>query len=335
MKKGTILIFGTLLLLLFSFFLIQQVFRQVIPKQSKVQDLIPVKIGYMSFASNWPLFLAVESNFFEKEGLIPELVQFSSGVDAVNSLAKGDIVSMVVNPLTDLFNLENRSPGLFKIYAMQQSSSSGHYTDTLLTKKDSSITSVKDLVGKKLGVNPGTFAKEMAKIMLEKNGVKNVDGVEFIQLTPNLHLQALQSGQIDAVISYEPVTTQAITQGVAIVLKPHPFEDVMDPFPNVGFTISTKVVNDNPDLAKRIIRAIEKAIIHGRSNPEIANRSVSEYIKISEDILNKLRYPEQVLGKEIDKKRVQDVADLYTQRGLIPQNINTDELFFIDESNQQ
>ena len=108
----------------------------------------------------------------------------------------------------------------------------------------------------------------------------------------------------------------------------------MDPFPNVGFTISTKVVNENTDLAKRIIRAIEKAIIYGRSNPEIANRSASKYIKISEDILNKLRYPEQVLGKEIDKKRVQEVADLYAQRGLIPQKINIDDLFFIDESNQ-
>lgn len=334
MKKVIILVFGILLLLLFSFFWIQRVSHQGIPQQSKVQELIPVKIGYMSFSSNWPVFLAAESNFFEKEGLKPELVQFSSGVDAVNALAKGDIVSMVVNPLTDLFNLEDRSPGLFKIYAMQQSTSSGNYTDTLLVKKDSSITSVKDLVGKKLGVNPGTFAKEMAKIMLEKNGVKNVDSVEFIQLTPNLHLQALQSGQIDAVIAYEPVTTQAITQGVAIVLKPHPFEDVMDPFPNVGFTISTKVVNENPDLAKRIIRVIEKAIIYGRSNPEIANRSASKYIKISEDILNKLRYPEQVLGKEIDKKRVQEVADLYAQRGLIPQKINTDDLFFIDESNQ-
>lgn len=323
------MIFGIFLPLLLFYLLNQRIFQNTIPQKSTVENLVPVKIGYMSFASNWPIFLAVENSFFEKEGLKPELIQFSSSVDATNALAKGDIASMVVSTLTDLLNLEERSSGLFKIYAMQQSASSGNYTDTLLIKKDSTIISVKDLVGKKLGVNPGTFAKEMAKIMLDKKGVKNIDKIEFIQITPNLHLQALQSGQIDALIAYEPVTTQALTQEVAVVLMPHPFEEVMDPFPNVGFTISTKVINNSPELAKKIISAVEKAITYGKINPQIANRSVSKYIKIPENILDKLRYPEQVLGKDIDKKRVQEIADLYYRIGLIPRKIDTNGLFYI------
>ncbi len=334
MLKRIFIILGIFLLVLFFFLFIQRSRHNTASQNTVTQTLTPVKVGYMTFASNWPVFLAVDGKFFEKEGIKPELVQFSSGVDAINALAKGDIATMVVNPLTDLFNLEDRSPGLFKIYAMQQSTSSGNYTDTFLVKKGSAISSVKDLVGKKVGVNPGTFATEMAIIVLEKKGIKNTDSVDFVQLTPNLHIQALQSGQIDALIAYEPVTTQALTQGIATVLMSHPFEEVMDPFPNVGFTIFTKLLNSNPVLAKKIIHAIQQAIIYGKANPQLANRSASKYIKIPEDILIKLRYPDQILGKDIDQKRVQDVADLYYQRGLIPQKITVNRLFYIvDENN--
>lgn len=292
------------------------------------QVLIPVKIGYMAFASNWPVFLAQEGKFFEKEGIKAQLVSFSSGVDAANALSRGDISSMAVNPLTDLMNIEARSPGLFKIYAMQQSIASGNYTDTLLINKDSPIQAIKNLENKKIGVNPGTFAAGMIKILLDAQGIKNVT---FVQLAPNLQLQALSLGQIDALVAYEPGTTIALSNGSAKILIAHPFENVMNPFPNVAFTISAKTIKENPQVAKKIINAMEKAMLYGRINFQTANEATAKYVTVPIDILNKMRYPDQVLGKEINQKKVQEVADLFFQKGLAPQKINVKNLFYVQD----
>lgn len=288
-----------------------------------------VSVGYMAFASNWPLFLAQEGNFFGKQELAVTLVKFASGVDGINALARGDIALMVVNPLTDLMNIEVRSPGLFRIYAMQQSVTSGNYTDTMLVAKSSPLQTLGDLTGKKVGVNPGTFAEGMIKILLEQ---KNIKGVTFVQLAPNLQLQALQSGQIDALVAYEPATTMALTDGTARVLEPHPFEDVMSPFPNVAFTVSSKILKDDRDTADRLITAMEQAIVYGRTNATEANTAAAKYVGIPAELLNKLRYPDQLLGSEIDKKRVQEVADLFYQKGIASQRVDVTGLFYIHET---
>lgn len=325
MKRNIIGIVGCILLVVVMVGL--YIFRTT-SKKTAPPTAPSVKIGYMAFASNWPVFLAQEGKFFEKEGIRVELVKFASGVDAANALSKGDITSMVVNPLTDLMNMEARSPGLFKIYAMQQSIVSGNYTDTMLVDKNSPMTTVQDLVGKKVGVNPGTFAEGMIKILLEQEKVQNIT---FVQLAPNLQLQALKSGQIDALVAYEPGTTIALTEGSAKVLLPHPFENVMNPFPNVAFTISTQVLKKDKVVVDKIITAMEKAIVYGRSHGPEANEAAAKYVGIPTSLLNQLRYPDQVLGKEIDQKKVQEVADLFFQKGLAPKEIKMTDLLYIHD----
>lgn len=303
-------------------------------KENNIQKLSNVKIGYMPFVSNWPLFLAIENNFFEQEGLRVELVKFTSGADAINAVAKGDINSMAVNPLGDLFNIELRTPGLIKIFAMQQSSSNGNYIDTLLVKKGSKIQRIVDLKEKKIGVNPGTAAEAFTKIVLEKNRLLIPQDIEIIKLAPNLQLQALNTGQIDALVSYEPNTTIGLQDNIAQVLVAHPFETIMDPFPNVGFTISYKTVTSNPSLARKIVKTIEKSILYGRLHKEEANRSSIKYTGVTESILNDLHNPEQLTGKEIDKSIVQKVADLYFENNMLPKKINVNDLFYIVDENK-
>lgn len=296
-------------------------------KKSNIKELTQVMFGYMPFVSNWPLFLAVEKNYFQEDGLKVELVQFNSGVDAINALSKGDIDSMAVNPLGDLFNIEIRTPGLFKIYAMQQSTSND-YIDSLLVKKGSDIRTIDDLIGKRIGVNPGTVAETFTKIMLEKNGHKSTQ-TEIIKLAPNLQLQALETGQIEALVAYEPNISYSLKQNKAQVLMPHFFEGIMDPFPNVGFTISSKLINKNPEIAKKIVAVIEKSIKYGKANQKEAYKSSSKYTNLTDDILDQIHNPQQLLGNEINKNQVQAVADLYYEKNLITKRIKVDDLFYL------
>lgn len=321
-------IIGAIIIVLVVFYLSRSVFQKAFSPKPQ----IVYKIGYMAFASNWPLFLAQEGKFFDKEGIHIEMVKFASGVEGASAMSKGDIASMVVNPLTDLMNIEARQPDTFRIYAMQESVDTGNYTDTMLVKSDSSLRSLSDLKGKKIGVNPGTFAEGLIKILMEQNVISDVT---YVQLAPSLQLAALQSSQVDALVAYEPATTLSLTDGTARVLHPHPFESVINPFPNVAFTISTKFLMDNKKDADRIILVMENAIIYGRSHAEEANMAAAKYVGIPANILNKLRYPNQVLGIEIDKKKVQEVVNLFSKYGLAPKDITVAPLFYLHDPKTQ
>lgn len=292
----------------------------------KTNNLVLIKFGYMPYVSNWPLFLAVEKNYFGEEGLRVELAQFNSGTDAINALSKGDIDSMAVNPLGDLFNLENRTPGLVKIYAMQQSTSKD-YNDALLVRVDSDIKTINDLSGKKIGVNPGTAGEAYTKIILDENGI-NSDQTQIIKLASNLQLQALKTGQIDALVTYEPNISFGVMQNKAKILFPHFYENVLNPFPGIGFTISSKLINEKPSIAKKIVNIMEKSIRYGKVNKKEAYRSSSKYTHLANDVLDQIHNPEQLTYDGINMDQVQVVADLYYKKQLIKEKIDVRKLFY-------
>ena len=80
-------------------------------------------------------------------------------------------------------------------------------TQALLVKKDSSVTALADLKGKKLGAQAATTGLDYANAKKAANGY---EVVEFQDLASET--QALTTGQVDAAINDLPVWTEAIKQ---------------------------------------------------------------------------------------------------------------------------
>src|SRR5712675_2419671 len=66
----------------------------------------------------------------------------------------------------------------------------------LVTKATSSIKTVKDLDGKKLGTAPGGAALKLLPLLAKKNGIDPAS-VSVLQVAPNLQEQVLIQGQVD------------------------------------------------------------------------------------------------------------------------------------------
>src|SRR6267154_5387800 len=66
----------------------------------------------------------------------------------------------------------------------------------LLTKADSSIKTVKDIAGRKLGPAPGGAALKLLPLLAKKNGIDPAS-VNVLQVAPNLQAQVLLQGQVD------------------------------------------------------------------------------------------------------------------------------------------
>ncbi|MFH1244215.1 MAG: ABC transporter substrate-binding protein [bacterium] len=293
-------------------------------------ELTEIKFGYMPFATNWAVYVAQRDGFFEKNGVKAELIKFNVGTEGADALIRGDIKAFAISTFTDLFNIQKRSPGQLKLYTLQVSSNKMH-GEYLIAKSGSGIEKVTDLKGKKIGVTPGTLTTAMVKQaygdVLDFN-----KSVTIVPLAPNLHLQSLESGQIDALLAFEPTATLAKQKGIGIIIDDHPWTKVAEPFPVGGVTLSASFIEENPELAKNIAGALKDAILFGRSNPDKITEAVAEFTGLDPSVVAQISYNEDMFGEEVDPKTLSEASGLYAKLGVVEGTVDTDKMLYVPQN---
>merc|ERR1712000_508163 len=162
----------------------------------------PLKIGY----SDWPGWvaweIAIEKKMFEKEGVDVQFEWFDY-VASMDAFAAGqlDAVSM-----TNGDALVTGSTGAQSVMILVNDYSDGN--DMIIGAPG--IESIKDLKGKKIGVEIGFVDHLLLLKGLEKAGMTEAD-VELVNVPTNETPQALASGQVDAIGAWQPSSGQALT----------------------------------------------------------------------------------------------------------------------------
>lgn len=123
--------------------------------------------------------------------------------------------------------------------------------ELIVTLKDTPVTSVDDLAGKKLGVQLGTIQEEGAKKLAEQ-----YEGLEIKSLdkVPDL-IQELKSNRIDAVY-----LDQAVALGYINGLDLVGFEDANDSTPGLAIAFP----KGNEDLVAEFNKVIEEMMENGK-----------------------------------------------------------------------
>lgn len=318
MKKIVILLSLTLITVLGIFFYFSRV-KKVQPTQEPLAILTKVKVGYMPFAANWAMFLALDNDMFKDEGLEVEPIIFNSGTDAINALAKGDIAAHAINTFADLLNVETRTPGTFKLLIVQQLSNELN-NEALVVSKNSTTSSIEQLTGKKIGITPGVFSEVMVKKAYEKE-INFNQGTQLIKIPPQSQLSALETGQIDALIAYEPLITVGLENDTITVLDYHSYGRVQEPFPVGGYTLSTEFMEENPAVSQKVARVLLHALEYGKQNPAEAVRAIAQYTNLNEDIVSKVRQNESIAVTDLPVDYFKKVSALYYNLGLVEDNI--------------
>ena len=109
----------------------------------------------------------------------------------------------------------------------------------VITRNDTGITQISDLVGKKIGAGGGTTGEQEAK-KIENATVLNIGDYSMM-------FQALQAGQLDAVVCDEAVGDNYVKTMGLVKLE----ETLLDE------SVSVIIHNDSPELAKVFNAAVE------------------------------------------------------------------------------
>lgn len=103
-----------------------------------------------------------------------------------------------------------------KVVGVQTSVADGKSTVEIFAAKDSGITSVADLKGKKVALTQGTILQYTVLKALEKVGLSYSD-ITPVNLPPTDGLTAFQSGDVDAVAALGPQLAQLTLAGTPVI----------------------------------------------------------------------------------------------------------------------
>lgn len=293
-----------------------------------------IQIGYWPIASGLPFYVALEKGYFKEVGLNVEGVKFASPNQIAEAMIAGRIQGSANGTASAALALaEISSPNLFKIICSNPSNAK-YVLDEVLVPLDSKIKAIKDLLKDvKFACGPGIQNVTLAKIILEKNGLSNVQPIE---LPVGQHIPALAAGQIDAVYTLEPSGTIGKVKGISRVLEAgviskYMLGDAMAPWFGGSASLTTTLIKERPTDVKKFILAYAKGVDFVRKNPEESRKSLDGFTAIEEAVVKEVPLANFVMFNEFkpsDISYFQKYFDVFSDRKIFSKVVDVKSLIY-------
>lgn len=192
----------------------------------------------------------------------------------------------------------------------------------LLVHKDSGITSVDQLKGKKIGALKGGNHHYLAILAVEDAGL-SIDDVEWVYLQDAAQQRtAFETNKIDALATYDPFFA-----GVEVDLKTVNLTEGKDyGYPNRTFYYANEdFYKKNHELVELILEATDESDQWANENKDEVVKLVSNMLGIDEKVIERAVDRRQYAVDRIDDSIIeaqQKQADTYYEIGLIPNKID-------------
>ena len=264
---------------------------------SAVDESNKVRVGYVGITCEAPIFTAVEKGFFKEEGLDVSLVKCDwKNYKDVLALGGYDVTHHLV-----MYFLKPIEQGLDVKFT------GGIHRGCLRVQAGvkSSIRTVKDLRGKRIGVpGMGTPPFIFANRVLGANGIDASKEIAWLVYPAGELGLALDKGEVDAVADSEPIGSLLLAQGkvrnVADQAADAPYSDEYC----CAVLVNGKFLARNPKASAAATRALLKAAKWVEANPKAAAQLSVEakYLASTVDMntvaISHLRYVPSVSGAE-------------------------------------
>ncbi|MGA4841885.1 ABC transporter substrate-binding protein [Streptomyces sp. G45] len=279
-----------------------------------------ITVGTMPVADTAPLHLAMEKGYFKAEGLTVRTTTLSGGAESVSRLRAGALDISFGNYVSYVLAHAHKA---IDVRFVADAFQSAPRTHAVLVPKDSPVQNLKDLEGKKIGVNT---KRNISALLVRKaakaEGAAFDDDKSFAEVDmPNMET-ALKSGSVDAVQAVEPFVTAIENSGTGRVVA-----DLGKPptagFPIAGYATTASFAKDHP----KTVAAFQRAL--ARAQKQAAKRSavvaaLPEYTRITAEQAARMHlggYP-----VTLDPGRLRRVVDLMREFGYVREKVDVERL---------
>jgi NitT/TauT family transport system substrate-binding protein len=271
-----------------------------------------VKVGVIPIVDVAPLYLGQKKGFFTKHGIDLKMETAQGGAAIVPGVVS-DQFQFGFSNVTSLMIAQTKGvPIKSVVNGVATNGKVGADVTGVAVKKDSSIKSAKDLVGKKVAVNTlQNIGDTTVRESVRKAG-GDPSKVKFVEMPFDQMPAALDGGQVDAAWMGEPALTIAKGQGARVVASP--FAETDPKLTAATYFTSTKLLQQKPDLVKKFTAAMTESLEYASQHPDEARQMLTSYTKISGPVLKELTLP--TWPTEIDMASLQKLASLGEQDGI-------------------
>ncbi len=309
-----------ILLALFSFLIVggglilfsqRSLFKKSMPEEKLSEEKTILKIGDMKFASL--ALVAHEKGFFQEENIEVVLEPIFRPDLLVEGLVREEIDAAQI-PYTVLFSLQNANPGKFKIISGTVETEEFPYS--FLIVKDH-INSPKDLKGQKIVTRQGYNAKVQAESILK--GMKvNPKEITLVQVEMPLIIPAYSKPEIAAFLGLEPAATIILTKKLGKLLDSSlRAKYIVSPYPSTAFVLNAQFAAQNPELAWRVKKVLDKALEFLEANEIEARKIFQKYMEVEDEIAEQMNLSKFEKLEAIDKDAISQIIKFELDHGIL------------------
>jgi NitT/TauT family transport system substrate-binding protein len=221
----------------------------------------PLRVGTNRWAGYEPLYLARSLGWFDENTV--RLVEYPSTSEVTQALRNHFIEAAALTLDETLLAMRDNIP-LQVVLVMDIS----HGADAVLAKPE--IHSVADLRGKRIGVENTAVGGLMLEYMLAHARLSPLD-IEPVAVTADQHARLFNSGEVDAIVTFEPIRGQLLAQGARVI-----FDSSQIPGQIMDVLVArSDQLEGREDQARRLLQAWFKAVDYMQKQPEDAARRMA------------------------------------------------------------
>lgn len=292
-----------------------------------------VRITTMPVVQGLPFYLAKEKGYFREAGIDAEFVKFETPNQIIDALLQGRVDITPPSAATGVVGIaDSKNSGKLLIYSMGGGDDVVQ-NDALLVRADSSLVSFQDLQGKKVGIVAGSVQwNAIARDILARHGLLADENITLVELPLGLQSQALAAGQVDALITVEPIPTVVKAKGIGKEMIDHlTTRFISNPFYSGVGVIRKDFVGEHPEVAKKVLDVFDRAIAEINDNPDAARQYLKGYTALDDDMIKIVPISRFRMYNNLDENDIdatQTFFDIFTTQDIVKEPLYFRKLLY-------
>jgi len=295
--------------------------KGVVAEQTKEKPK-EIHIAYQN--SSVVIMLAKAKGFFEeefaKDGVEIKYDMYLSGPPMIEAFAGGRADFAHTG---DMPPVSARSSGVdVKVIGRAGYTPTGN---ALLVRSDATFKDVSELKGKKIGVQVGSSAHQFL-IMLLKKYALTINDVSVVNLPASDHQVALESKNVDAVVTWEPWSAVLENAKVGKVME----DSSTGVKRYIGVLLTrNEFAQKYPEYTERLLKVNDKAALYIKDHPDEALELVAKESKLPVSAISRMvktsDWSTDILPEDIAV--LQQVKDFLKETKVLKKDFDIQELF--------
>jgi NitT/TauT family transport system substrate-binding protein len=268
-----------------------------------------VTFGVFPITNYGVVYLSLQQGFFQAEGL--NVTPRVMGTNPIAGIVGGDFDTGGVTWTAFLLATNRGVP----LQPLSEADRGAQGQALFMVKNDSPIQKTEDLIGKKIAVvTVGGACDLILNDVLHKKGLDYKSIGYTVMPVPDMAPTVLRGG-VDAACIPEPLLTVVQAQG-GLRSVFDLFAGEYDRFPLVGFPVTQKFAESNPNTVAALQRALAKGLVFAHNNPDKLRDVYPTFTTVQPELARKIVL--SYTPERSDFTQLKKIADLMDRLQMLP-----------------